>query len=101
MIPDLAHRVSVFGLLKPAACRICFDVTLTMTTYVPVMSLSSEKDRDPPPPPADGGKGPQFQVICGYAGRAGPAPGSCDRIDNISSFVRADAMSASSLDLRR
>jgi hypothetical protein len=34
-------------------------------------------------------------------GRAGPAPGSCDCIDNISSFVRADAMSASSLDLRR
>ena len=30
MIPDLAHRVSVFGLLKPAACRICFDVTLTV-----------------------------------------------------------------------
>src|SRR6266436_8540322 len=57
MIPDLAHRVSVFGLLKPAACRICFDVTLTRTTYVPMMSLSSEKRQGSPPPPADGGEG--------------------------------------------
>src|ERR1700756_400938 len=48
MIPDLAHRVSVFGLLKPVACRICFDVTLIRTIYVPMMSPSSRKT-DPSP----------------------------------------------------
>src|SRR5690242_10774626 len=50
MIPDLAHRVSVFGLLKPVACRICFDVTLTKTIYVSVMSPSSEKTGTLPVP---------------------------------------------------
>jgi hypothetical protein len=50
MIPDLAHRVSVFGLLKPVACRICFDVTLMKTSYIPMVSLSSEKTGIPPRP---------------------------------------------------
>lgn len=54
MIPDLAHRVSVFGLLKPVACRICFDVTLTRTIYVPVMSPSSQKTGIPPRPAGRG-----------------------------------------------
>src|ERR1700730_6894750 len=47
MIPDLAHRVSVFGLLKPVACRICFDVTLIETAYIPMMSLSSDHSHVP------------------------------------------------------
>ena len=43
MIPDLAHRVSVFGLLKPVACGV---------------PVKAKKDRDPlHVPQRDGGEG--------------------------------------------